>query len=114
MEREDYLIWMPFDSKIYLVAQGKKSEIGEKLHCDIASTVADGGTALYDAVGAAYETLEARRKSEGDTARYGIVVLSDGDDTSSGRFSLAQLEAMLKRTEADPYGAQIHTIGVGG
>jgi Ca-activated chloride channel family protein len=113
MDREDDLIWMPFDSEVYLVAQGNKSEIGENLSRVIGGTVADGGTALYDAVAEAYRTLEARRSKDGDTARYGIVVLSDGDDTSSKKTTLPQLEALLKGTEADPFGIQIHTIGVG-
>src|SRR5437773_3779841 len=44
-----------------------------------------------DAILSADSTLEALRREQGDRYRYGIVVLSDGADTSS-RTSLAQLE----------------------
>ena len=44
--------------------------------------------------------------------RYGIVVLSDGADTSS-ETSLSQLETELAPAENDPFGIQIHTIAIG-
>jgi hypothetical protein len=41
------------------------------------------------------------------------VVLSDGKDTSSEETTLAMLEQMLRPTEIDPTGIQVHTIGIG-
>jgi Ca-activated chloride channel family protein len=113
MDPDDYFIWIPFDNQVYGGAEGFKSDIGEKLTGDISATVASGGTALYDAIIKGYQTLEARRKTSGDSLRYGIVVLSDGMDTSS-KAGKVRLEEMLTRSEGDPTAIQIHTIGIGG
>ena len=112
MESADYLRWLPFDNQIYEGAGGLKSKIGEQLLSEIGSTSADGGTALYDAVKQAYEELTAMRKINGDSMRYGIVILSDGADTASVS-SLSQLETELAPAESDPFGIQIHTIAIG-
>jgi len=112
MESADYLRWLPFDSQIYEGASGPKSDVGEELLGEIASTSADGRTALYDAVKQAYDELTAMRATKGDSMRYGIVVLSDGADTSSST-SLSQLETDLAPAENDPFGVQIHTIAIG-
>ncbi|MEI7745356.1 MAG: vWA domain-containing protein [Chloroflexota bacterium] len=112
MESADYLRWLPFDNDIYPGAEGLKSDIGEELISEIASTSAGGGTALYDAVAQAYDELTKLRATNGDSMRYGIVVLSDGADTSSIT-SLSQLETKLAPAENDPFGIQIHTIAIG-
>ena len=112
MDLGDWLAWVPFDSVLHSGIQGVNSEIGEQLQIDIRSTTARGGTALYDAVAHAYRTLESRRNMRGNTARYGIVVLSDGQDTNS-RTSLAMLEEMMAPAEGALAGIQIHTVGVG-
>ena len=112
MERKDWLFWLPFDAERYPGAQGLNSAIGEQLQIDIRSTTARGGTALYDAIAHAYQMLEERRERQGDTVRYGMVVLPDGKDTNR-QTTLAMLEEMLTPTEGDPTGIQIHTIGVG-
>jgi Ca-activated chloride channel family protein len=92
--------------------EGRGSEIGEDLIRRIGSTPASGGTALYDGVMAAHEELQGMRRLHGDTRRYGIVVLSDGQDTNS-RATLSALEARLKPEEGDPTGVQVHTIAIG-
>ena len=112
MDPKDWLMWLPFDDQLYSSTQGLNSVIGEQLQFDIRSTTAHGGTALYDAIAHAYQELEERRKTRGDTVRYGLVVLSDGKDTSS-KTNLPELEAMLRPSEEDPTGIQIHTIGIG-
>ncbi|MFQ6029483.1 MAG: VWA domain-containing protein [Dehalococcoidia bacterium] len=112
MDNNDWLFWLPFDSRLYPGVQGLKFEIGEEIGRDIRSTRANGGTALYDTIAHAYQLLEEQRSIEGDTVRYGIVVLSDGQDAGGG-IGLARLEAMLRPSESDPFGIQIHTIGIG-
>ena len=112
MDGQDWLLWLPFDDGIYPGASGLKSEVGERLVQQIASTSADGGTSLYDAILYAYDELQEMRQTSGDTVRYGIVVLSDGQDTSSTR-TLTILEAALQPSEKDPTGIQIHTIAIG-
>jgi Ca-activated chloride channel homolog len=112
MDRDDQLIWMPFDATVYPPTEGSGSAIGEELISRIGSTPASGGTALYDAVIAAHERLTNTRKTRGDDMRYGIVVLSDGQDTNS-RATLSALEARLRPEEGDAFGVQIHTIAIG-
>lgn len=114
MDLEDQLLWMPFDHRLYgATIKGTKAQIGERLIQDhIRSIGAGGDTSLYDAVLNAYQELELLYGTYGDKVRYGIVVLSDGDDTSS-KASLSQLEAKLKPRESDPTGIQIHTICIG-
>ena len=113
MDRKDWLSWLPFDDGLYQGIEGPKSEIGEQLQNDIRSTTARGATALYDAIAQAYQSLEERREVQGDTARYGIMVLSDGKDTNSQHTTLAMLEEMLRPIEGEPTGIQVHTIGIG-
>jgi len=113
MDRKDWLFWLPFDDQFYPGTQGYKGEVGEQLQIDIRSTTARGGTALYDTIAHAYQVLEERRERQGDSVRYGIVVLSDGKDESSDRTTLAVLEEMLRPTESDQAGIQVHTIGIG-
>ena len=112
MDRKDWLAWRPFDSEWYAGTQGEKGDAGEQLQIDIRSTTARGGTALYDTIAHAFQLLNERRRVQGDTTRYGLVVLSDGMDESSD-MSLPTLEAMLRQPESDPAGIQIHTIGIG-
>lgn len=114
MDNEDWVMWMPFDDNVYQLTEGQVSKVGEELLREISGTSANGGTALYDAVGEAYTILDERRQKQGDSRRYGIVVLSDGQNTGTARFSLSKLLYLMKDTETDPTGIQMHTIGIGG
>ncbi len=74
----------------------------------IEGLFADGGTSLYDAVGAAYDQIA---QAKADDRIQAIVVLSDGDD----RNSTLKLEALLERvgSHGEPAVARIFTIGYG-
>jgi Ca-activated chloride channel family protein len=113
MGGEDQLVWMPFDDHLFVGGvRGSKARVGEELIQQIASTRAEGGTALYDAVKAAFTELSTARGKGQDTMRYGVVILSDGKDENS-RTTLAELEERLRPLENDPTGIQIHTIAIG-
>jgi Ca-activated chloride channel homolog len=114
MDTKDWLAWFAFDDQVYPLSHGYKSSIGENLLSAIRSTTAGGGTALYDAVSKAFDVIAEDRQKIGDGVRYGIVILSDGQDTSSKSSTLTLLESKLKPSEGDPTGIQIHTIGIGG
>ena len=60
-----------------------------------------------------FRSLEERQHDLGDTVRYGIVVLSDGQDSGSDT-TLAELESLLRPNESDISGIQVHLIGIGG
>jgi Ca-activated chloride channel family protein len=49
----------------------------------IASTRAEGATAIYNAVYVSLRALQKQRPARGDLRREAIIVLSDGEDTSS-------------------------------
>lgn len=61
----------------------------------IENLFADGDTALYDSIIEAIDTLQAVGESEGDRIR-AILVLSDGQDTSS----VASLNAVVSKVQA--------------
>jgi len=108
VDRDDRLVWQPFDGQVYPNVEGNCEELSPR----ISATPAGGETALYDAVIQAQDYLEGQRAIYGDGRKYGIIVLSDGKDNRS-RTSLPQLEARLRPAESDPNGVQIHTIAIG-
>lgn len=57
-------------------------ECGEQAISKLQGVFAEGGTALYDATAQAYAYLKELKKAE-PNRRYGVLVLSDGKDTSS-------------------------------
>jgi Ca-activated chloride channel family protein len=113
MDGADHLVWLPFDQNVYAVTtQGTVAKVGEDLVGRVSSTTASGGTALNDAVWYAYTTLQDWQKKHGNAYRYGIVILSDGEDTQS-RKSLSDIQSLLKGGEGDAAGIQVHAIGIG-
>ena len=78
------------------------------LEAAVRSTVADGSTVLYDAVYASLTELASLSYPGTDTPRrHAVVVLSDGQDTSSRQ----QLDAILAL--ADRSNTAIYTVGLG-
>jgi Ca-activated chloride channel homolog len=96
---EDQALVIDFDDKVYLIQDLTSDR--DKLKEAITSTEAIGGTSLYDALHAAY------RKLGTITGRKAIVILSDGDDTTS-QFGYAR---MLE--QAKTQGVLIYGIGLG-
>lgn len=73
----------------------------------IRETTADGSTALYNAIYISLKELKKiKAKSEEDIRRQAIVVLSDGDDTSS-LLPYEEVLELAKRSET-----AIYTIGI--
>lgn len=108
MHDEDAFSLMPFHDSV--LASEPPAALGPQRAAagkQIGNLFAAGGTALYDAVLAAH-TLQSRSPAGKITA---IVVLSDGEDTSS-KLKLAEL---LKQVRATPEreSIRIFTIGYG-
>lgn len=99
LREEDRALVIDFDDRVFLVEQLTSDH--EALKDSVRSTQAIGGTSLYDALHASYRVLQP---IEG---RKAIVVLSDGDDSSS-RFSFQRV-----LTEAKANNTLIYTIGLG-
>lgn len=82
----------------------------ERIQKTIEGLFPDGGTALYDAITAAYELQKEAARKDPRRIR-AIVVLTDGEDTRSQQ----NLESLLARLEADKesQSVRIFTIGYG-
>ena len=79
---EDRALVIDFDEKVYLLQDLTNSK--DLLRKAITSTNALGGTALYDALYASF------RRLRGIDGRKAIILLTDGDDTSS-KFSFKRI-----------------------
>lgn len=70
-----------FDSRVHML-QPFTSRV-EDVEAAVRRTSASGSTSLYNAVYVALDELRSVRASVGEIRRHAIVVLSDGEDTSS-------------------------------
>ena len=93
---------------------GRLGEVGESRQRTVETIFAEGNTALHDAVCQAVEDIEAREveaEAAGDPRLYGIILLSDGQDTNSER-SQSDMFACLPSGETAE-GVKIFTIAYG-
>ena len=98
---EDLGELIDFDSRVQ-VAQGFTGD-ASRLEQAIRSTTAGGSTALYNAVYISLKELgKVRASSETDLRRQAIVVLSDGEDTSS-LVTYDEVLDLAKRSETAVY-----------
>jgi len=102
------------DDVTLLQPSGRVGEVGESLRRTVETIFAEGNTALYDAVCEAVEAIEEREveaKAAGDQRLYGIVLLSDGQDTNSTRSESDMLTCLPSGETAE--GVKIFTIAYG-
>lgn len=85
-------------------------QCGEAAVDRLQGVFAEGGTALYDAVLQGYRSISERRKKD-PSRRYGIVVLTDGMDTSSTTSKHDFLDALPEGESFDV--PKIYTIAYG-
>jgi len=105
----DQISLLPFDSNPRW--SGQNISVGThrlSVKKQIASLFANGGTALYDAVGEAYNFI-AHAPQDRISA---IVVLSDGADTDSRHLDLTNLLKKI-RFDSEDHPVRIFTIGYG-
>lgn len=98
-----------FDSKVYPPIGPRKvgdavADLGQRI--DLVS--ADGGTALYDAVTAAYDAIKADARAAPHRI-HALVVMTDGKDESSTE----TLQALEKRVAAESSKVRLFTISYG-
>jgi Ca-activated chloride channel family protein len=107
----DYFALMPFNQVI--LANDAPAQLGtsrRQAEGKVKSLFADGGTALYDAVLAAYRgQMDRAAANTGKISA--VVVLTDGADTNS----VIKLPELLKqiRFDAEQHNIRIFTIGYG-
>ncbi len=93
---------------------GRAGDVGEQLRQTLSGLFADGNTPLYDAVCQANDLvnlLTTQHTDAGEKRLYGIILLSDGDDTSSVKTENQMLSCLP--TGEDVEGTKIFTIAYG-
>ena len=118
LDRNDEIYVIAFSGEsqdiIQLQQGGRAGDISESLIQTLGGLFAQGNTPLYDAVCRANDLvaqLKADHEAANERRLYGIILLSDGDDTSSTK-SQNQMFACLPTGE-DVEGTKIFTIAYG-
>lgn len=102
---------VPFNEKTFTAGQDLLlKDHRTDLNQTINGLYANGGTALYDSIGLAYDQLMAEQKQNAGKIA-AIVVLTDGDDTNS-RMTLAQLLDKI-RVDNETHTIRVFTIAYG-
>lgn len=111
MEKEDRVAVIAFSNAPRLLKPlADVREEGESTALAVETLFADGGTAMNDATVMALDAIDKARKEDANRL-YGIVLLSDGKDTSSKR-SLSDLLDRMPGTEAAD-GTRIFSVAYG-
>jgi len=112
MESQDEVQVISFATDVRPLGHlGPIHEVGEPLIEKVNGLFAQGNTALYDALSTAMTEVESAKRTRKEPRLYGIVLLTDGRDTSSKTQKL-DLLARLPRRE-DTEATRIFTIGFG-
>jgi Ca-activated chloride channel family protein len=115
LDRDDEVYVHTFsDATVELQPAGRAGDVGETLEQALHEVSANGQTALYDAVCHAVETanrLQAEDRAAGEKRLYGVVVLSDGVDTVSGRSAAAMYHCLPSGEDVE--GVKVFTIAYG-
>ncbi|MBI5534957.1 MAG: VWA domain-containing protein [Deltaproteobacteria bacterium] len=113
MQKEDEIAVVAFSTNVSLLRPlAPVREVGEVLATQVEGLFADGQTAMYDAAIQAMSEIEkARKTAAGGQRLYGIVLLSDGKDTSSKK-TLNDLKDLMKDTEGAD-GTRLFTVAYG-
>jgi Ca-activated chloride channel homolog len=100
-----------FDSEIYpVIGPVNIGEAKASLTQRVDGLAASGGTALYDAVSAAYREIRARADKD-PTRIHALVVMTDGKDENS-KLELEQLKAEFPREQQEA-NVKVFTIAYG-
>lgn len=117
LDPSDEVAVITFSSDVVTLAEPSRvSEVSEGLSGRITGLIADGSTALYAAVCQAVQLatdLQNEDRDNGESRLYGIILLSDGEDTM-GEPSENQMFATCLPTNAEADGIKIFPIALGG
>ena len=108
---EDRLSLVPFNTKVNWASTDVPISSGrDSLLHTIDSLFAQGGTALYDSIDAAYQHLlqEQKQRCAGATRILSVVVLTDGADTESN----LKLNDLMQRIQYDGETRAIHVFTI--
>jgi Ca-activated chloride channel family protein len=116
LDPNDEVALLTFSSDVVLLSEPERvGDIVEDLSQRVSGLIADGNTALHDAVCQATELaaeLQAADEAAGDFRLYGVVLLSDGEDTV-GSPTGNQMFAFCLPANAEADGVKIYPIAFG-
>lgn len=115
-EPQDRVGLMTFNDKVSTVSDIRPmSEVAETLRSTVLNLVSGGGTNMNGAICRAAETLRATAEADrasGENRVYGIILLSDGADTS-GEVSDTRMFNECLQTGAESEGFKVFAISFG-
>ncbi len=112
MQKQDEIAVIAFSSTPNLLKPlSKVADVGEPLAQQVEALFANGNTALYDAAIASLDAIDKHKKDAKEPRLYGVVILSDGKDTSS-KNKLSDLLDRLPASESAE-GTRIFTVAYG-
>jgi Ca-activated chloride channel family protein len=118
LERDDEIYVITFGGEAQDIFQlqqgGRAGDIGESLIQTLGGLFAQGNTPLYDAVCRGNDLvnqLKAEHDTQGERRLYGIILLSDGEDTSSTKSQNQMFSCLPTGEEVE--GTKIFTIAYG-
>jgi Ca-activated chloride channel family protein len=103
------------DNTVVLSEPARVGDVVETLSNRVSTITTDGNTSLYDAVCNAAklaQTLQTEDIANGESRLYGVVLLSDGEDTV-GQPSAGQMFATCLPNNAEANGVKIFPIAFG-
>jgi len=107
---------MIFSDDVTMLSEpARTGDVVETLTQRVGGLVANGNTALYEAIcdaAKAIQTTQAADEAAGESRLYGIVLLSDGEDTM-GRVTENQMFATCLPANAEADGVKIFPIAFG-
>ncbi len=116
LAKEDEIYIYQFNDRVSnLQPSGKAGDVIEQLEPALRSLTAKDSTTLYQAVCDAVKSAEQLKQTSlaaGEERLYGVVVLSDGEDTAS-KISLDDLIRTCLPSGEDVAGIKVYTIAYG-
>lgn len=116
LDANDKVGMIVFNDKISLLQVPERAgDVIEDLALRVSGLIADGATNLYGAVCSANELmakLQAEDQAKNDNRLYGIILLSDGEDTSQA-LTENQMFTRCLPTQAEANGIKIFPIAFG-
>ena len=113
---DDAIVVVLFNDKVSpLQPSGRAGDVSEELAQTLSGLYASKTTALYDAVCTAVDLADSSKAADeaaGDERLYGVVILSDGDDTAS-TISEAEMFATCLPSGEAVEGIRVFTIAYG-
>lgn len=109
-----YVLGFGGENLVYDLGGGRAGDVAESLTQKLSGVYADGNTPLYDAVCQAISminSLSAEDKSNAEKRLYGVVLLSDGVDTSSNRTENQMFNCLPSGENVE--GVKVFTIAYG-